>query len=320
MPDEGGWRILVHGGVDTPDAWTEGCEAAVDAAREALAAGQGALEAAVAATVALEDHPRYNAGTGAGYRLDGQTIELDAAVMDCSGRIGAVGAIQAVKNPVRVARAVADSPHALLVGEGAIRFARNLGHAEYDPTTDDTYRKRDEVAAELASGRLPRWRQRWAEIDHALHWNFEAPFAPYFATGDPAPSEGASGGLDTVGCVIADGATLAAALSTGGASPMMAGRLGDTPLPGAGYWVSAAAAVAVTGVGEAIIRELLARWVHDQIAAGSAPQAAAEAGVARFAADVPIGVIATTPHAIGVHANNVMAWSAWTGTARTSSA
>lgn len=89
----------------------------------------------VAAVAALEDDGRFNAGGGSIVRLDGVTIEMDAGVMDSRGRLGSVACIRRVKNPVLVARDVAASPHRMLCGEGATRFARVGGHPDhYSPT------------------------------------------------------------------------------------------------------------------------------------------------------------------------------------------
>src|SRR5438094_555424 len=104
---------VAHGGVGTPAADSDGCRAAVDAALAALAAGADPVDAAVAGTVVLEDDPRFNAGTGSVVRLDG-SVQMDASVMDSGGRFGAVAAVERVKNPVVVARAVLETPHLLL--------------------------------------------------------------------------------------------------------------------------------------------------------------------------------------------------------------
>jgi L-asparaginase/beta-aspartyl-peptidase (threonine type) len=294
-------RIVVHGGVETSAALASGCVAAVDAALATLARTMDVVEAAVAAVIVLEDDPRYNAGTGSSFRLDGETIEMDAAVMDDTARIGAVGALQRVKNPVAVARAVLDSPHCLLVGAGAQRFARQLGHGDYDPATEQSRALFASVQQQLARRELPQWRQRWLDIDPERHWNFTAPYRPYL-------------GGDTVGAVVAWQGRAAVALSTGGASPMMAGRVGDTPLPGSGFWAGAGLAVATTGPGEQIIAKLLGKWVHDRARVEPSLQTACEQGVALYPAQVPIGVIAANAASIGIAANAALPWAKWDGT------
>lgn len=135
--------LVTHGGAGGPRENSDACERAGDAGLRALAEGGNALSAAVAATVVLEDDPRLNAGTGSNLRLDGETIEMDAAVMTGDARFGAVAAIQRVRNPVEVARAVLDTPHLLLAGEGATRFAR--APAAYPTTTPSPSVRRSDM-------------------------------------------------------------------------------------------------------------------------------------------------------------------------------
>ena len=115
--------VVVHGGTNSPVEWADGCQAAADAAYAVLRAGGSALDAAVAAVKVMEDDGRFNAGVGSFLRLDGETIETDAGVMDSAGRIGAVAALRGYRHPVDAARAVMDTPHVLLAGEGAGRLA-----------------------------------------------------------------------------------------------------------------------------------------------------------------------------------------------------
>jgi len=116
-----GAMALTHAGVGTPPERGDGAQAAADSAFAALRLGAPALQAAIAGTVEMEDDPRYNAGTGANIRLDGKTIQMDAALMTGDGRFAAVAVIERVRNPIRVARAVLDTPHLLLAGDGATR-------------------------------------------------------------------------------------------------------------------------------------------------------------------------------------------------------
>lgn len=136
------WALVVHGGAGD---WREprlpaalaGLRAAAERARGSLAGGAAALDVVCQAVVALEDDPVFNAGTGSVLNRDGE-VEMDASVMsgpDLS--FGAIAAIARVRNPVLVARAVMErSGHALLVGTGALRFAREHGFADYDPITE----------------------------------------------------------------------------------------------------------------------------------------------------------------------------------------
>jgi beta-aspartyl-peptidase (threonine type) len=122
-----GSAVIVHGGVGASRNDDDGCVRAAQRALAALGQGGAALDAAVAAVIALEDDGRFNAGSGSALGLDGATVEMDASIMDTRGRLGAVAAVRNVKNPVLLARAVADTPHCLIAGEGAERLARALG-------------------------------------------------------------------------------------------------------------------------------------------------------------------------------------------------
>jgi beta-aspartyl-peptidase (threonine type) len=261
--------IVVHGGAGRwrprwHDATIAGVVAAVRAGAEALARGEGALDAVCAAVVRLEDDPLFNAGTGSALNADGQA-EMDAGVMDGhTSRFGAVCALQRVRNPVLVARAVMErTAHCLLAAEGALRFARDCGFADHDPVTAQ---RRDELARALAGERRPSDVVPGAQ--RASH--------------------------DTVGAVALDErGCLAVATSTGGITMKRAGRVGDSPLPGAGTYATSAAASSATGLGEAILRRLSTRTVCDLIAAGSAPDVAVRAALADLAAyDADAGFIA----------------------------
>jgi beta-aspartyl-peptidase (threonine type) len=294
---------VAHGGVGTPEGEASGCRAAVDEALAALAAGADPLDAAVAGTVVLEDDPRYNAGTGSVVRLDG-SVQMDASVMESAGRFGAVAAVERVRNPVKVARAVLETPHLLLAGDGATQLARVLGLPDYDPVTAER-----RAATELVKTRLrgravdlaPFWRgPQWRAL-----WNYAQPPAEL---GLDHPS-------DTVGVVVrgTDG-RFAAALSTGGTTLMLRGRVGDVPIFGAGLYAGAHGAAAATGIGERIVERLLAHTVHGWLAAGVPAQQAADRAVSLVAGDsaLPfgIGIIIVTPTALAASADRPMAWAA----------
>ena len=242
------WAIAIHGGAgewpaqDEPAAVAGVALAARNAMRR-LAAGDSALDAAVAADVELEDDALFNAGTGAVLNRDGEA-ELDASGMTGQDlRCGAVAALQRVRNPVLVARRVMEhTPHVMLAGEGALRFARSEGFEDYDPITQ-------------------RARDAW------LHRRFSPP--------------------GTVGAVALDQAgRLAAATSTGGVGLKLPGRVGDSPIPGAGNYANAAAACSATGQGELMMRVLAAKELCDRVARGQPPQAAVEALLREMAAGV----------------------------------
>ncbi|HEX5617711.1 MAG TPA: isoaspartyl peptidase/L-asparaginase [Solirubrobacteraceae bacterium] len=225
--------IVVHGGAggwisdpERAERMRAGAAAAVEAGHAVLASGGVALDAVEAAVVVLEDDPEFNAGRGAALTEYGR-VELDASIMDGATRAaGAVAAVRGVRNPVRAARAVlADGRHVLLVGGPATEFAATAGLSFENETWFVTDRERDALA-------------RLSEND-------------------------AAGARGTVGAVARDSeGRLAAATSTGGVSGQRLGRVGDSPLIGAGTWADETVAVSCTGHGESIIRTALAHEVH----------------------------------------------------------
>jgi len=209
--------IILHGGVGSS---TEFNEALNKYARLALNYSDP-LDAVVAAVKYMEDDPNFNAGTGSVMRLDG-SIQMDAAVMTQED-FGAVIGIEYVKNPVQVAREIMEnSPHKILFGDGALKFARIMGHPYYDPTTEKAIKRLEEVKKNLST--MDKF-QKFEKIS-----------------------------TDTVGAVANYDGKIAAAISTGGASPMLRGRVGDTPIPGSGIFVRGEYGAVATGTGEEIIR------------------------------------------------------------------
>lgn len=242
--------ILVHGGAgprapdDDPERAKAGCLAAARAGHAVLAKGGSALDAVEVAARTLEDDPLFNAGTGSVLNADGE-VEMDASVMEGETlRAGAVAVVRATKNPVSLARAVMEhSPHVLLVGDGAERFARSRGIAAVDPATLVTERA------------LRRWQEDKAQGRHGTIG---------------AVARDAKGHL-------------AAATSTGGTRGKLQGRVGDTPLIGCGtYADDRAGAASATGIGEFIIRVTLTRFVVDLVRRGVAPALAVQQGVAEL--------------------------------------
>lgn len=254
--------IIVHGGAGAIEderraACVAGCEEAAAAGWARLEAGGSALDAVEAAVRALEDNPEFNAGYGAVLNRAG-VVEVDACIMSAeraTPAIGAVGAVPWLRHPVTLARRVLeDGEHVLLVGDGALAFAREQG---IEP----------ESAATLITTR--------ARSRYERH---EGEAARRMRTGD------------TVGaCAIDAAGRLAAATSTGGIPWKRPGRVGDTPLPGAGTWAEAGVgAASATGHGESIIRALMARVAIDRLRAGGdaadPADAAARAAVAQLVA------------------------------------
>lgn len=277
--------IVVHGGAGAPLKHVDGCQAAADAASVILRNGGEALDAVVRAVAMMEDDGRFNAGSGAVMGMDGATIEMDAAIMDSRGRLGCVACIQRVRNPVAVARAIADSPHRFLCGEGAERFARVKHMAAPLPVREEIRRRREQAILRLI-GQM--------DANPALRdWNYpgDRPQAPAHA-------------CDTVGAVARDAqGHFAVAGSTGGVFPALMGRVGDTPVIGAGFFAGPNGAVAVTGTGERVIPLLLAHTVYQWIADGIDLDRALARGVALFPAHVEVGLIAVSRSAAGSATN-----------------
>jgi beta-aspartyl-peptidase (threonine type) len=252
---------IAHGGVGAKVEHADGCRRAVDAALATLEQTGDPLEAAVAGVVVMEDDPRFNAGTGAIVRLDG-SIQMDASVMDSSGRFGAVAGIERVRNPVKVARAVLETPHLLLIADGATRFARALGMPDFDPSTPERREAAERVKARLrtrAADLSPFWRgDQWR-----ARWNYPRSMEELGLTASER-------GSDTVGVAVrARDGRFGVALSTGGTGIVLRGRVGDVPIFGAGLFAGANGAAAATGTGERIVEKLLAHTVHDWLAAGA---------------------------------------------------
>ena len=286
--------ILTHGGAGAPNTWKDGCYTAAQEGYALLKEGRSSLEAAVASTRILEDDGRFNAGWGSALRLDAKTQEMDAAVMDTQGTLGLVLAISRVRNPVLVARAVSETPHVALAGSGAVRFARRRGFKSFSQVSTQAGERYEQLQRLIREERdqLP---SKWRSFSLPGHWNFPLAYRQAF------PS------ADTVGAVATSGeGNFAVALSTGGAGPMLAGRVGDTPFIGCGFLAGEHGAVAATGLGEEIIRRMAAKVVYDSIVCGMHPQRACEQGVSLFPQDVPVGFIALSSLGSGVASNRDM--------------
>lgn len=249
--------LLVHGGAGNPRGGKVDDEPAVHAALrdallagyELLAAGGAALDAAEAAVQWLEDCSLFNAGRGSVLNAEGH-VEMDAAVMDGDSRqAGACAGVIGVRHPVALARAIMEkTPHVLLVGEGARRYAEDAGLDFEDPEWFVTERERMRADADARAGAGTRG---------------EAADAP---------------GHGTVGAVALDSqGHLAAATSTGGVRGQLHGRVGDTPVIGAGTWADEHVAVSCTGTGEQFIRAAAAHELSARVRHAGAPLAEAAA-------------------------------------------
>jgi beta-aspartyl-peptidase (threonine type) len=254
------WALVAHGGAGVIErdqlkpeqdrAYREAMGRVAEAGAAVLKAGGAALDAVEAAVRIIEDDPLFNAGRGAVFTAEGG-IELDASVMDgATLAAGAVAGMSRTRHPIAAARAVMEhSPHVFLGGEGAEAFARSRGLEEVDPSFFFTERRWRSLVRELERQGLP---------------------VPPRPAGSAAPdAEGRAalahdeGKRGTVGVVARDAeGHVAAGTSTGGVTAKRWGRVGDSPIIGAGtYATDAAAAVSCTGAGEYFIRLSVARTI-----------------------------------------------------------
>ncbi|MEO6799025.1 MAG: isoaspartyl peptidase/L-asparaginase [Rhodanobacter sp.] len=225
-----------------------------------LKAGKPALDGVTAAITVLEDDPLFNAGKGAVFTHDGKN-ELDASIMDGSTlAAGAVAEVHRVRNPVLLARAVMEhSPHVMMVGEGAEAFAAEQGLKLVDPgyfSTEKRWQDLQKARKDDAAGK--KMGARLTELKH----------------------------FGTVGALARDSeGRLAAATSTGGMTDKRYGRVGDTPIIGAGTYASVACAASGTGWGEYYIRVSAAREICLRMA--MLKESAQEAGQAVINEEIP---------------------------------
>ena len=247
--------IVVHGGAGriereslTPELerlYHETLERSLRAGHEILRGGGSALDAVEAAIVIMEDAPVFNAGKGSVFTAEGKN-ELDASIMNGSGlQAGAVGGVTTVKNPIRAARAVMEnSKHVFFTNEGAEKFAAENG-------------------LELVKPDYFRTDRRWKQF---LNWRKqeEARAKPQAATTPEQPEDY----FGTVGCVALDAkGNIAVGTSTGGMTGKRFGRIGDSPIIGAGtYADNRTAGISCTGHGEYFIRHAVAHDISARIA------------------------------------------------------
>lgn len=233
--------VLVHGGAgDVPAErrarHAQGCLTAAQAGGRVLAAGGTAVEAVVAAVEVLENDPVYNAGTGCALTREGK-VELDVSLMDGETRDAAgLAGLAPFKNPIRIARAMLYEPVVMMAGVEASRWAERHGFRQVPE---------ESMITEYVRARLR----------DVLNGTGKSNFA---------------GG--TVGAVARDAkGRLAAGTSTGGTMGKWPGRVGDSPVIGAGNYADDVAAISATGDGEAFLRMVFAVRVADAVRAGRAP-------------------------------------------------
>ncbi|EMA66740.1 isoaspartyl peptidase/L-asparaginase [Halorubrum kocurii] len=273
-------RVIAHGGAggrpDEPDSR----QATLDEATRRGVDADTPLDAVEAALGVLESSPRFNAGVGGAVQSDG-VVRTDAGVMTSDREVGAACSMPGVEHAASVARVVhSETPHIFVSGEHAVDLADEFGvETGVDLLTDE---KRERYEDEDPPGGGPR--------EH-LDW-----LATRFGSGDDQAGErSADSGEgddgkrdapdhDTVGAVATDGETFAAATSTGGRSFALAGRVGDVPQVGSGFFCTEAGGASATGAGEDIARVTLSRRAVGYLDDGVGAQAAAERAIDEFEA------------------------------------
>ncbi len=244
--------LVIHGGAgtilkenmtkETEQAFIQALSESLKAGYALLQAGQSSQEAVEAAVMVMEDSPLFNAGRGAVFTHEGKN-ELDASIMTADGRAGAVAGVTTIKNPIRAAAAVMErSEHVLMTGPGAERFANQQGLDMVDPSYFHTESRWDALQRVLAADSAKM------ELDH---------------DGAAGESQANNATVDrkygTVGAVALDqSGNLAAATSTGGMTNKKFGRVGDSPIIGAGTYANRQVGISCTGWGEFFIRHVAA--------------------------------------------------------------
>ena len=254
--------LVIHGGAGTilksqmtPEkekAYQQGLNDALQKGYEVLSKGGTALDAVEATIEVMEDNPLFNAGKGAVFTHEGKN-EMDAAIMDGKTlKAGAVAGVTNIKNPITAARAVMDkSGHVMMAGKGAEQFAAQQGCMLVDPSyffTED----------------------RWKALQKAKADDSLKPFERDTSKSFLKQSENKDYKYGTVGCVALDVyGNLAAGTSTGGMTNKKFGRIGDSPIIGAGtYANNSTCAISCTGYGEYFIRLVMAKSVSDRMELG----------------------------------------------------
>lgn len=234
-------RIVVHGGAgNNITEFKTRVPGLINACRigyDILKKDGKSIDAVQAAVVELEDNPLFNAGTGSVLNMEGE-VELDASIMTEDLHAGAVAGIKMVRNPILVARKVMEATdHVLLVGEGAERFARMMGFQKYNPVTDKSRERLEKNLRKLRQGKFG---------DEKYFKKIKDLIDKYGTVG---------------ACAIDRYNSVAAATSTGGVIMDLPGRVGDTPIIGAGNYACKSGAVSCTGWGEPIIKLGIAKAV-----------------------------------------------------------
>jgi beta-aspartyl-peptidase (threonine type) len=250
----GGAGVITRAGLppQMEAAYRDALDRAIRVGYELLAEGKSALDAVEAVVRSLEDNELFNAGRGSVFARNGKN-EMDASIVDGrSGRAGAVAGVSLIRNPITLARTVMEkSAHVMLIGAGAEEFARQH-MIEFAPAnyfyTDRRWNQLQHAIAEDT-----------VKLDHSASTSAST-LSAYAATVNDLQQQRQEKKFGTVGCVARDKAGhLAAATSTGGMTAKLWGRVGDSPIVGAGTFADDdSCAVSCTGAGEYFIRNVVA--------------------------------------------------------------
>ena len=267
MSETGTYSLMVHGGAGALDnvrdnktalRYLESIRRILEHGREVLQLGGSALQAVEACASLLEDDPVFNAGCGSVLNENGK-VEMDAAIMD--GRdlsAGAVAAVDNIANPIQLARLVmTESEHVMLIADGAMRFADHCG---MDRVPEDYFYTPDRVE-QLRQARL----KHRVMLDH-----------------DDSEEDSEDQKYGTIGAIAYDpDGNMAAATSTGGIVNKRMGRVGDSPIVGAGVYAdNETCAVSATGFGEDFMRTVIAKTISDfMLMKGMDAERATRAGI-----------------------------------------
>ena len=249
-------QVIVHGGAGSAPDEPEPRQGVLDEAAATGRAESTPVDAVEAAVRVLESSPRFNAGVGGAIQSDG-VVRTDAGLMTSDREAGAACSMPGVEHAITVARAVAEeTPHVLLAGENAVEFADAFGV---------------ETGVDL---RTDRTRERWADVEGLPESDDPRDHLDWLA--------GKFGGSDTVGAVARQGERFATATSTGGRWLALAGRVGDVPQIGSGFYASPVGAASATGAGEDIAKATLCRRAVRHLERGLDAGPAADLAIEEF--------------------------------------
>jgi isoaspartyl peptidase/L-asparaginase-like protein (Ntn-hydrolase superfamily) len=265
-------NVIVHGGAGSDPDEPEPRQAVLDEATETGAAESSVVDAVEAAVHVLESSPRFNAGVGGAVQSDGE-IRTDAGLMTSDREAGAACSMPGVEHAVSAARVVMEeTPHVLVSGDHAVDLAADYGvETGVDLWSEKTSEKWDDLDS------TPEGTPR----DH-LDWLTEKFGGATESADDNEEDDRDPKDHDTVGAVAYDGEEFAAATSTGGRWLALAGRVGDVPQIGSGFFAAPAGAASATGAGEDIAKATLTRRAVRHLESGLDAQAAADRAIEEF--------------------------------------